>query len=77
MRGLANAPVDKISNLHAGGGQILHQMSNLGMFIGPQASIFYPIINNYLKLIVLSVEDDAKHIDKEINSAANKVYLTV
>ena len=52
-------------------------MSNLGTFIGPQASIFYPINNNYLKLVVLSVEDDVKHPDREINSAADKVYLTV
>ena len=58
-----------------GGGQILHQMSNLGTFIGRQASIFYPIDNNYLKLVVLSVEDDVKHPDREINSAADKVYL--
>ena len=55
----------------------MHQMSNLGTFIGPQASIFYPIIDNYLKLVVLSVEDDVKHADREINSAADKVYLTV
>ena len=66
-----------MSNLRAGGGRILHQMSNLGTFIGPQASIFYPINNNYLKLVVLSVEDDVKHPDREINSAADKVYLTV
>ena len=59
------------------GGRILHQMSNLGTYIGPQASIFYPINNNYLKLVVLSVEDDVKHPDREINCAADKVYLTV
>ena len=52
-------------------------MSNLGTFIGPQASIFYPINNKYLKLVVLSVEDDVKHPDREINSAAGKVYLKV
>ena len=55
----------------------MSQMSNLGTFIGPQASIFYHIDNNYLKLVVLSVEDDVKHPDREINSAADKVYLTV
>ena len=33
--------------------------------------------NNYLKLVVLSFEDDVKHTDMESNSAANKVYLTV
>ena len=52
-------------------------MSNLGTFIGPQASIFYPINNNYLKLVVLSFEDDVKHADMESKSATNKVYLTV
>ena len=52
-------------------------MSNLGTFIAPQTSIFYPINNDYLKIVVLSVEDDVKHPDREINSAADKVYLTV
>ena len=65
------------------GGQILYQMSNLGTFIVPQLLssiciyIIYPINNNYLKLVVLSFEDDVKHTDMESNSAANKVYLTV
>merc|ERR1712237_111690 len=68
---------NNMSNLSAWGGQILHQLSNLGTFIGPQASIFYPINKNYQKLVVLSVEDDVKHPDREINSASNKVYLTV
>ena len=66
-----------MSNLRVGGGRKLDQMSNLGTFIAPQASIFYPINNDYLKIIVLSVEDDVKHPDREINSAADKVYLTV
>ena len=52
-------------------------MSKLGTFIAPQASIFYLIYNDNLKLVVLSVEDDVKHPDREINSAADKVYLTV
>ena len=58
-----------------GGGRKLDQMSKLGTFIAPQASIFYPINND--KLVVLSVEDHVKHPDREINSAADKVYLTV
>ena len=66
-----------MSNLRVGGGRKLDQMSKLGTFIAPQASIFYPINNDNLKLVVLSVEDDVKHPDREINSAANKVYLTV
>ena len=40
-----------MSNLRAGGGQKLDQMSKLGTFIAPQASIFYPINNDYLKLV--------------------------
>lgn len=36
--------------------------------------IIYLIDNNYLKLVVLSFEDDIKHTDMESNSAANKVY---
>ena len=61
----------------------MYQMSNLGTFIVPQLLssigiyIIYPINNNYLKLVVLSFEDDVKHADMESNSAANKVYLTV
>ena len=61
----------------------MYQMSNFGTFIVSQASILYwrthiyPINNNYLKLVVLSFEDDVKHADMESNSAANKVYLTV
>ena len=37
----------------------------------------HPINNSYLKLVVLSFEDDVKHADMESNSAANKIYLTV
>ena len=62
---------------YMGGGRKLDQMSSLGTFIAPQTSIFYPINNVYLTLAVLSVEDDVKHPDREINSAADKVYLTV
>ena len=49
----------------------LRLLSSIGVYI------IYPIINNYLKLVVLSFEDDVKHPDRESNSAANKVYLTV
>ena len=56
-------------------------MSNLGTIIVPESSIsvyiIYPINKNYLKLVVLSFEDDVKHSDMESNNAADKVYLTV